>query len=298
MSWELSFITEKDFTDHVKATIDKYGEKLESYDIVRFNKNIIDPIKMIFDKTVYQSSWEEIVSNEIFRQRDKSNNNDIGYFRQRIFQYFADCHVPDNGKEGGWDVIFHRDTGIELPEGDIVHTVNVEMKNKHNTMNSSAAGKTYIKMQNQLLKDDDCACFLVEAIAKKSQNIKWTTTVDGRSVSHRRIRRVSLDQFYSMVTGQEDALYKMCLVLPKVIEKVIADGGDDVKVPHDSVIEELRRVAGMTSEDDEDLAMAMAIYLLGFSTYSGFSNVAVKDEHGENDNILKRLYEYARRLSN
>ena len=298
MSWELSFITEKDFTDHVKATIDKYGEKLESYDIVRFNKNIIDPIKMIFDKTVYQSSWEEIVSNEIFRQRDKSNNNDIGYFHQRIFQYFADCHVPDNGKEGGWDVIFHRDTGIELPEGDIVHTVNVEMKNKHNTMNSSAAGKTYIKMQNQLLKDDDCACFLVEAIAKKSQNIKWTTTVDGRSVSHRRIRRVSLDQFYSMVTGQEDALYKMCLVLPKVIEKVIADGGDDVKVPHDSVIEELRRVAGMTSEDDEDLAMAMAIYLLGFSTYSGFSNVAVKDEHGENDNILKRLYEYARRLSN
>lgn len=297
MSWELSFISEKDFTDHVKATIDKYGEKLESYDIVRFNKNIIDPIKMIFDKTVYQSSWEEIVSNEIFRQRDKSNNNDIGYFHQRIFQYFVDCHVPDNGKEGGWDVILHRESGIELPDGDVVRTVNVEMKNKHNTMNSAAAGKTYIKMQNQLLKDDDCACFLVEAIAKRSQNIKWTTTVDGRSVSHKRIRRVSLDQFYSLVTGQEDALYKMCLVLPKVIEKVIADGGDDVKVPHDSVMEELRRVAGMTSENDEDIAMAMAIYLLGFSTYSGFSNVAIKEDNGEDENKLKRLYEYAKRLS-
>ena len=70
--------------------------------MLEFNKNIIDPIKMIFDKTVYQSTWEEIVSNEIFRQRDKSNNNDIGYFHQRIFQYIADCHVPDNGKEGGW----------------------------------------------------------------------------------------------------------------------------------------------------------------------------------------------------
>ena len=46
--------------------------------MLEFNKNIIDPIKMIFDKTVYQSTWEEIVSNEIFRQRDKSNNNDIG----------------------------------------------------------------------------------------------------------------------------------------------------------------------------------------------------------------------------
>lgn len=49
------------------------------------------------------------------------------------------------------------------------------MKNKHNTMNSAAAGKTFIKMQSQLLKDDDCACFLVEAIAKKSQNIKYST---------------------------------------------------------------------------------------------------------------------------
>lgn len=45
MMWNLSFITEQDFTDHVKATIEKYGEKLESFDLKRFNKNIIDPIK-------------------------------------------------------------------------------------------------------------------------------------------------------------------------------------------------------------------------------------------------------------
>ena len=263
MSWELSFISEKDFTNHVKDTIDKYGEKLESFDIVRFNKNIVDPIKMIFDKTVYQTSWDEIVGNEIFRQRDKSNNNDIGYFHQRIFQYINNCHVPDNGTEGGWDVIFQVPEGITLPEGDIVHTVYVEMKNKHNTMNSAAAGKTYIKMQSQLLDDDDCACFLVEAIAKKSQNIKWSTTVDGKSVSHKKIRRVSLDQFYALVTGQEDAFYKMCMVLPKVIEKVVNEGGEDVKVPHDSVMSELRRIAKEMNTDDENLAMALAVYLLG-----------------------------------
>ncbi len=296
MEWKLSFISEEDFTNHVKATIDKYGEKLESFDIVRFNKNIIDPIKMIFDKTVYQSSWEEIISNEIFRQRDKSNNNDIGYFHQRIFQYVSDCHVPDNGKEGGWDVIYQKDSGIILPEGETVHTIYVEMKNKHNTMNSSAAGKTYIKMQNQLLTDDDCACFLVEAIAKKSQNIKWTTTVDGKNVSHKKIRRVSLDQFYALVTGQEDALFQMCMILPRVIEKVIADGGDDVKIPHDSVLTELKRIAGMNDQSDENLAMAMAIYLLGFSTYKGFDKTADIMITGNGDNSLKRLYEYAKRL--
>ncbi len=296
MAWSLTFISEEDFTNHVKATIDKYGEKLESFDIVRFNKNIIDPIKMIFDKTVYQSTWEEIVGNEIFRQRDKSNNNDIGYFHQRIFQYIADCHVPDNGKEGGWDVIFQKEEGIQLPEGDTVRTIYVEMKNKHNTMNSSAAAKTYIKMQSQLLDDDDCACFLVEAIAKKSQNIKWSTTVDGKGVSHKKIRRVSLDQFYALVTGQDDALYQMCMVLPKVIERVVVEGGDDVRVPHDTVLAELKRVAGQLGESDEDLAMAMAVYLLGFSTYEGFSKAAGNVISDADDNMLRRIYEYAKRI--
>ena len=221
MEWILDFISEEDFTKHVGATIEKYGEKLHPYDIKRFNKNIIDPIKLIFDKTVYQSSWKEMVGNEIFRQRDKSNNNDIGYFHQRIFQYIEKCRVPDNGKEGGWDVIYQDNNGVTLTDGDVVHTVYVEMKNKHNTMNSASAGKTYIKMQSQLLNDDDCACFLVEAIAQKSQNIKWETTVDGKRVSHKRIRRVSLDQFYALTTGEEDAFYKMCMVLPGVIEKVV-----------------------------------------------------------------------------
>lgn len=203
MSWKLTFISEEEFTEHVRATIQKYGDKLESFDLRRFNKNIVDPVKLIFDKTVYRASWEETISNEIFRQRDKSNNNDIGYFHQRIFQYIKNCHVPPNGEEGGWDVIYSNPDGIKLPDGSVVHTVYVEMKNKHNTMNSSAAGKTFIKMQNQLLNDDDCACFLVEAIAKKSQNIKWETTVDKKKVGHRLIRRVSMDQFYALVTGQQ-----------------------------------------------------------------------------------------------
>ena len=79
--WQLSFITEEQLTEHVRTTITKYGDKLEAYDLAKFNSNIIDPIKLLFDKTVYHLSWEEIVKNEIFRQRDKSNNNDIGYFK-------------------------------------------------------------------------------------------------------------------------------------------------------------------------------------------------------------------------
>ena len=281
MDWKLKFIAKEDFTEHVRATIEKYGEKLESFDMRRFNKNIIDPIKLIFDKTVYHATWDEIVSNEIFRQRDKSNNNDIGYFHQRIFQYIVNCHVPDNGKEGGWDVIYKNAEGIQLPDGDVVHTVYVEMKNKHNTMNSASAGKTYIKMQNQLLKDDDCACFLVEAIAQRSQNVKWETTVDKNRVSHRRIRRVSLDQFYALVTGEEDAFYQMCMVLPEVIESVV-NSGQGISIPQDTVIDELRNMAHQLGEETESLAMAMAIYMLGFNSYNGFK-VYHRDEGIKDD---------------
>ena len=70
MGWNLKFISEEELVKHVKFTILKYGEKLESYDLKKFNSNLIDPIKLIFDKTVYRSSWEEIVKNEIFRQND------------------------------------------------------------------------------------------------------------------------------------------------------------------------------------------------------------------------------------
>ncbi|MDN5027339.1 Eco47II family restriction endonuclease [Streptococcus sp. SPS1] len=269
MTWDLDFISEEDFLKHVQDTISKYGEKLKSFDLKRFNKNIVDPVKLIFDKSVYRSSWDEIISNEIFRQRDKSNNNDIGYFHQTIFRYMKNCRVPDNGKEGGWDVIYENPEGISLPDGSRVSRIYVEMKNKHNTMNSASSGKTFIKMQNQLLKDDDCACFLVEAISKQSQNIKWEPKVDGEKVGHKFIRRVSLDQFYFMVTGEKDAFYKMCMNLPSVAEKAVEQMGTEI-VPNDTVFEEIIMKAEGNIEDDSELAVARVIYLLGFSTYLGF----------------------------
>lgn len=202
-------------------------------------------------------------------KRDKSNNNDIGYFHQRIFQYIKNCYVPPNGKDGGWDIIFQDDNGIVLPDGNTVKTVYVEMKNKHNTMNSASASKTFIKMQNQLLKDDDCACFLVEAIAPHSQNIKWETTVDKVKVSHKLIRRVSVDEFYYLVTGQKDAFYQMCMALPKIIQKAV-DNMETSLVPHDSVLEELQSIAKEQNIKSNDLAIAMAVYMLGFGSYNGF----------------------------
>ena len=51
MMWKLSFISEEDFTNHVKATIEKYGEKLESFDEL---KSVVNS---------YRHTWEEVISN-------------------------------------------------------------------------------------------------------------------------------------------------------------------------------------------------------------------------------------------
>ena len=129
-------------------------------------------------------------------------------------------------------------------------------------LNSSASAKTFMNMQGQLLRDGDCACFLVEVIAKKSQNIPWTISLDGQKQSHKRIRRVSIDKFYKIVTGEENAFYKMCTALPAAIKEILEEV-DTLKVPKDTVFVELKENAGRNSFE-------LALLMLGFETYSGF----------------------------
>lgn len=101
-----------------------------------------------------------------------------------------------------------------------------------------------------------------------------------------------INQFYALVTGEEDAFYQMCMVLPEVIKSVVAKGGD-VKVPHDTVAEGLKKIAEISGEKSENLAMALAVYMLGFSSYIGFSKL-VDEKEDIDENFLNRIYAYAR----
>ena len=246
-SYIITFINQADFENHVAKTISSYNETLKSVNLAKFNSNIIDPIKLTFDKALFKKSIEEIIELEIHRQRDKSNTNAIGYFHQYMFKYMAGCEVPQHG----FDVIYTRPNGSK---------VYVEMKNKHNTMNSSSGQKTYIGMQNQILNHPNDMCFLVETIAKRSQNIVWHCSVNGQPVAHEKIRRVSMDKFYEIVTGIPDAFYQICKQLPITIEKLIKTDVVDT-VEKDTVIDELKA---------KNPDLLKAIYLLAFETYNGF----------------------------
>ena len=247
--WDLDFIDRNDFKKHVLDTIKSYDNTLKSIDLHSFNSNIIDPIKLTFDSKVYRKTIEEVIDSELVRQRDKTNTNAIGYFHQNLFKYIDNCEVPNVG----FDVIYTR------PNGSRVY---VEMKNKHNTMNSSAAQKTFLKMTTQILNDDNCDCYLVEIIAKRSQNIVWNVSLDYERVSNEHIKRVSIDKFYEEVTGDKDAFYKICKQLPIIIDEIISENNEFV-VEDDTVISELRS----TNPD-----ILKSLYMLAFSTYEGFKN--------------------------
>lgn len=268
MSWDIGFISKEDFYEHVRHTIEAYRSGMSAYDLEQFNSNMVDPIKLLLDKSIHHKSWETIIADEIFRQRDKGNNNSIGYFHQNIFSYIAKCEVPT----AGWDVIYRNpEKGIDVGDGNIVSTVYVEMKNKHNTMNSASAAKTYSKAQKQILEDDNCACLLVEAIAKRSQNIVWSVSVDGKRRSHKLIRRVSMDKFYEIVTGDPCGFYKVCKALPAAIDSSLADL-ENTPTAKDTAYDEL---VELSQELDGDFTSAL--YLLGFSGYQGFSSVDFKN---------------------
>lgn len=62
----------------------------------------------------------------------------------------------------------------------------------------------------------------------------------------------------------------MCMVLLLFIEKAVKEL-DGTIVPHDTLIDELRELAEEQDIESEDLAIAMAAYMLGFGSYKGFS---------------------------
>ncbi|MCM1520906.1 MAG: Eco47II family restriction endonuclease [Lachnoclostridium sp.] len=240
--YNLGFISDEDIYNHVKKTVEAYRREIT---LDQFNENIIDPIKLTFDAKVYGKSFHQAIEDECFRQIDKSNTNRIGYFHQNLFKY----------AKNGWMVPA---SGFDV-ENNELH-IYVEMKNKHNTMNSASSQKTYMKMQHKLLEDDEATCYLVEAISKHSRDDAWKISLDGITHEHKKIRRMSMDKFYGLVFGDKEAFYKLCSALPSIIEDVIKDNPSFTL--KNTVYDELTR---------EHTDIMTGLYMLAFASYDGFN---------------------------
>ena len=76
---------------------------------------------------------------------------------------------------------------------------------------------------------------------------------------------MSMDKFYELVFGDPKAFFKLCISLPQIIEDVISE--NEAYTLNNTVYEELTK---------EHADLLTALYLLAFSTYEGFEQIAVK----------------------
>ena len=116
-----------------------------------------------------------------------------------IFKYIKGCTVP----KSGWDIIFQKEGSIEIENCGKVGKIFVEMKNKHNTMNSAASAKTYMKMQGQLLDDNNCVCFLVEVIAKNLKILFGKLHLMGKNKNIKKFAESALTNFTKLLPAKK-----------------------------------------------------------------------------------------------
>lgn len=118
-----------------------------------------------------------------------------------------------------------------------------------------------MRMQSILIENPQAKCMLVEVIATKSQNVKWIISLDGERCTHENIRRVSIDKFYEIVTGEPTAFKQLCEKLPTVIEDVVTSISQKSSV--NSVFSELEKISPN---------LLKSLYLLAFKKYQGFED--------------------------
>ncbi len=216
MNKYVEFVSDEDFLECVRKVVEAYqslDENVTPTSILKESKNTIDEFKTIFDVCVNQISFDEWSKIELTRQQDKTINNKIGEFHQELL-----------GKVDGWvDLGIGDETEIDLKKED--NTVFIELKNKYNTMNSSSEKTCREKLEKVIEKYPDATAYWAYVISKnyKSEDRIWKY----QQREDERIRRISGDRLYAMVTGDPQALEKTFNAIPKAIVEIL---GEDYKL--------------------------------------------------------------------
>ena len=100
----------------------------------------------------------------------------------------------------------------------IDNTLFADIKNKHNTMNSSAAESLFQKLKRYADDNKQAKCYWVQILATQSFCEKWVSIINGKEYSHSRVYKISGDQFYSLLSGKNDALFQLYKALPIAVK--------------------------------------------------------------------------------
>jgi hypothetical protein len=199
----VDFVSDEEFLECVKLVVDAYVEEID------LQKNIIDPFKVAFDSYSKELTQEEWIEGEEIRQKDKTINNKIGDFHQKLL-----------GKSEGWVDLGTGDISkVDLKKQD--NSVFIELKNKHNTVNADSKMKCRDKLiiLREQFPDSICYFSYIVPANGKSEDRVWK--LKGEENPDVNLRILTGKKVYELVTGDSESLVKVFNALPKAIKNLL-----------------------------------------------------------------------------
>lgn len=221
----LSFITDEHLLSCISDLHNAYLKAKNNITKKSFYSNKVDTIKLTFDAKFNDIDEEKLIQAEILRQIDKSINNSIGTFHEQIL---GGVKGYESGTLSGYD--------IKATD----NTLFADIKNKHNTLNSSAAEALFQKLARYADDYKKAKCYWVQILAKGSFCELWSGDINGKEYSHSRVYKISGDKFYALLSGQEDALFQLYKVLPEAIQDYLKSVEERAEATGNSALEEIK----------------------------------------------------------
>lgn len=171
-----------------------------------FYANKVDTIKLTFDAKFNGMDEEDLIQSEILRQIDKSINNSIGTFHEQVLGGITGYEV---GNLSGFD--------IKAVDNSLFAVFGTE------SIPSKISDAAFDKLALLANAHPKAMIYYVLMDDFSTTNEKWITGNDEYKVSHKRVYKVSLNQFYSLLTGQENAYNELVKTLPEAIRQVLSN---------------------------------------------------------------------------
>jgi len=246
----VNFITDKHLLTCIGNLHNAYLKAKNNITKKNFYSNKVDTIKLTFDSKFNDIDEEKLIQSEILRQIDKSINNSIGTFHEQILGGIK-------GFEAG------NLSGYDIKATD--NTLFADIKNKHNTMNSSAAEALFQKLKRYADDYKQAKCYWVQILAKGSFCELWSGDINGKEYSHSRVYKISGDQFYALLSGQQDAMFQLYKALPNAIKDYLKSVEEAEEIAENSALEEIKSETKTSKRTVLDqIAFENYSYYLGF----------------------------------
>lgn len=246
----LNYISDEHLFECIGNLYASYIEAKANITKRKFYKNKIDTVKLLFDAKFNDLDERTLIQTEINRQIDKSINNSIGTFHEQILDGIEGY---ERGHLSGFDIKANDDT------------LFADIKNKHNTMNSSSAESLFQKLAKYADTYKKANCYWVQILAKTSFCEKWFGDINGKEYSHSRIYKISGDQFYALLTSQENAFYELIKILPEAIKDYLAIYKDDSITTNSALAEIIKSASESNRSILEEITFENYSYYLGFN---------------------------------